>query len=252
MLEYRPPRWLPGGNLQTIVPYFFRKRPLPGYRRERITTPDNDFIDLDWVDGPLDRPLVILFHGLEGSSSSHYARAMMHEVAARGWRGVVPHWRGCSGEPNLLPRAYHSGDHAEAGWLIETIRNRAQPLEMFAIGVSLGGSALLNWLGRAGGDAASADRRSGGVDATQPAHRRGSDPARLQPRLLEFLLTLRRKASESPGASPDRSRSMARRSRTLYAFDDAYTAPMHGFAMSTTTGTGAARSRGCRGSRCRR
>src|SRR5258706_11603021 len=153
MSEYRPPLWLPGGHLQTIFPYFFRRTALPVYRRERIDTPDGDFIDLDWIDGPADRPLVVLFHGLEGSSGSHYARALMHATRLRGWRGVVPHWRGCSGEPNRLPRAYHSGDHAETGWLLEEIRVRAQPAAMFAVGVSLGGSALLNWLGRAGSDA---------------------------------------------------------------------------------------------------
>ena len=65
---------------------------MPVYRRERIETPDGDFIDLDWIDGPAERPLVVLFHGLEGNSGSHYARALMHSVAMRDWRGVVPHF----------------------------------------------------------------------------------------------------------------------------------------------------------------
>ena len=129
--DYRAPWWLPGGHLQTIFPVA-RKAPLPAYRRERWDTPDGDFIELDWVDPagpasaapmriappqpavpqadpaplsvPLVIPLFILFHGLEGSSRSHYARSLMQAAAARGWRGVVPHFRGCSGTPNRLPR----------------------------------------------------------------------------------------------------------------------------------------------------
>src|SRR5204863_1843065 len=93
---------------------------------------------------------VILFHGLEGGSKSHYAAAILHAVAKRGWRGVVPHWRGCSGELNRTPRAYHSGDFAEVGWMIGAIRARIGASRAVAIGVSLGGSALLNWLGREG------------------------------------------------------------------------------------------------------
>ena len=114
---YRAPRWLPGGHLQTLWP-LLRQVPLPAYRRERWDTPDGDFIDLDWVEGPPGSPRVVLFHGLEGSSRSHYARTLMRHLAAVGWSGVVPHFRGCSGEPNRLPRAYHSGDSAEIGWIL--------------------------------------------------------------------------------------------------------------------------------------
>ena len=119
MDAYRGAWWLPDGHAQTIYPYLFL-RPAPlQYRRERIETPDGDFVDFDWLDG--EGPVVVLFHGLEGSSRSHYATAILGAAAARGWRGVVPHWRGCSGEPNRLPRAYHSGDHAEAAWMMESV-----------------------------------------------------------------------------------------------------------------------------------
>src|SRR6202035_5662525 len=117
-------------------------------RRERIDTPDGDFVDLDWLDVPgaaKHAPLVVLFHGLEGSSSSHYARALLRHLAGIRWRAVVPHFRGCSGEPNRQPRAYHSGDHAEVGWMLAAIRDRAPDGALYAAGVSLGGSALLNW-----------------------------------------------------------------------------------------------------------
>src|SRR5579864_2783002 len=108
--NYTTPWWLPGGNLQTIWPAVVTKLPAPPYRRERWDAPDGDFIDVDWLPRVEGAPLVVLFHGLEGSSTSHYARALMRRIAARGWNGCVPHFRGCSGELNLLPRAYHSGD----------------------------------------------------------------------------------------------------------------------------------------------
>jgi predicted alpha/beta-fold hydrolase len=233
MIEYRPPRWLPGGHLQTIFPYFFRKAPRPVYRRERIETPDGDFVDLDWLDGRSSAPLVVLFHGLEGSSSSHYARALMHAGHLHGWNGVVAHWRGCSGEPNRLPRAYHSGDHAEAGWLLEAIAGRARPPAMFAVGVSLGGSALLNWLGRAGDDASSLLGAAAAVSAPLSLRVGGESIARGFNKVYtwNFLRTMRRKAYAKARQFPgliDIAR--VRRCRTLWDFDDAVTAPLHGFA----------------------
>ena len=118
---YRAPSWLAGSHAQTIYPALFKRRG-PALRRQRLKTFDGDFVDLDWLDTPPERTeassLVVLFHGLEGDSSSHYARALMRQLQAMGWLGVVPHFRGCSGEPNLLPRAYHSGDYVEVGWML--------------------------------------------------------------------------------------------------------------------------------------
>ena len=96
-MSYRAPLWLPGGQLQTIYPATCLAKPAVAYRRERWAAPDGDFVDVDLVDGRAGAPFVLLFHGLEGSSGSHYARALMAEVAARGWSGAVPHFRGCSG-----------------------------------------------------------------------------------------------------------------------------------------------------------
>src|SRR5207249_1618231 len=141
---YRAPRWLAGGHAQTIWPYRLRGAAVP-LRRERVETLDDDFWDFDWLDAPAqsDAPLVVLFHGLEGGSTSHYARALLAALAQRGWRGVVPHFRGCGGEPNRLPRAYHSGDHADVAAMLAAIRARIAPSStLYAVGVSLGGSAL--------------------------------------------------------------------------------------------------------------
>ena len=130
---YAAPRWLRGSHAQTIYPALFLRASPPRYRRVRWDTPDGDFIDLDFVDGgAAGAPCVALFHGLEGDSSSHYAVALMRARAR--WNGVVVHFRGCSGEINRLPRAYHSGDAPEIGWILARLALEATPL--FAAGVS--------------------------------------------------------------------------------------------------------------------
>ena len=145
MYDFRAPRWLPGGHAQTIWPVFFSRRfegPPPRFRRERWSTPDGDFVDVDWLGEDASAPLLVLFHGLEGSSRSHYAEAFAGEARRRGWRYAVPHFRGCSGVINLAPRAYHSGDHEEIGWMLARFRTlHGGPV--VAVGVSLGGNALL-------------------------------------------------------------------------------------------------------------
>ena len=141
MSPYQAPWWLPGGHLQTIYGAL-APAPRVAWRRERWDTPDGDFIDLDWAGSS--GPLLALFHGLEGSTASHYARALAAGALERGWRCVVPHFRGCSGEPNRKPRAYHSGDSEELDWILR----RLEP--DFAVGVSLGGNVLLKWLGEQG------------------------------------------------------------------------------------------------------
>ncbi|HZQ62332.1 MAG TPA: alpha/beta fold hydrolase, partial [Casimicrobiaceae bacterium] len=164
--SYRAPAWLAGGHAQTIYPFLLRRAAVR-FRRERVDTPDGDFWEFDWLDsgGDADARLVVLFHGLEGGSGSHYARALMAELQRRGWRGVIPHFRGCAGTPNLTPRAYHSGDHEEVGRLLDAVRARMPAARLHAVGVSLGGSALLNWLGRAGASAAEVLESAAAVSA---------------------------------------------------------------------------------------
>ena len=123
---YRAPRWLPGRHLQTIYPAAWMRLPRVTYRRERWETPDGDFIELDWLQqspAPAgDAPLLVLFHGLEGSSRSHYAVRIMHALQQRRWHGVVVHFRGCSGSPNRLPRGYHCGDSTEIDWILRRLQ----------------------------------------------------------------------------------------------------------------------------------
>jgi predicted alpha/beta-fold hydrolase len=244
---YRAPRWLAGGHAQTIWPYRLQ-RPAVALRRERIETPDGDFWDFDWLDAETaNAPMVVLFHGLEGSSDSHYARALLAALARRGWRGVVPHFRGCSGEPNRLPRAYHSGDHQEIGAMLAAVRRAVPyPVPLHAVGVSLGGSALLNWLGRAGSAASqtvtSAAAVSAPLDLTAAGVAIGQGLNRIY--TVHFLSTLKPKslamAARFPGLLDP---SRIRRVRTMWEFDDAVTAPLHGFAGTSDYWTRASSKR---------
>jgi predicted alpha/beta-fold hydrolase len=232
---YRAPWWLAGGHAQTIWPTFV-ERPAVAFRRERVTTTDGDFWDLDWVDasGGNDAPLVVLFHGLEGNSHSQYARALMAAVTELGWRGVIPHFRGCSGELNLTARAYHSGDHEEVAAMLASIRSRVQPeTEIHAAGVSLGGSVLLNWLGRAGSEAARVLKSAAAVSTPLDLTAAGLDIDRGLNRIYawHFLWTLKPKSRELARRYPSKlDEARVRRVYSMYEFDNTVTAPLHGFA----------------------
>jgi len=229
--DYRAPKWLPGGHAQTIYPLLI-KPDLPAYRRERRTTPDGDFIDMDWIDGDAAQPLVILFHGLEGSSGSHYAISLMNAVRARGWSGIVSHFRGCSGELNHRPRAYHSGDSDEIDWVLRCLRQEHPKRTIYVAGVSLGGNALLKWLGEreflAGSIVDAAASVCAPLDLTVCGHHLGRGFNRLYTQ--HFLNTLKATAAEKLKRFPgifDEQRM--RRARNLYEFDDVVTAPLHGY-----------------------
>jgi hypothetical protein len=148
---YIAPWWLPGGNLQTIYARTLARNYAVEYQRQRWETPDGDFIDLDWLNRQSGAAkLLVLFHGLEGCSRSHYALSVMAMAQKFGWHGVVPHFRGCSGEINRLARAYHSGDAAEIDWILGRLKRENPDCEIYVIGVSLGGNMLLKWLGEQG------------------------------------------------------------------------------------------------------
>jgi predicted alpha/beta-fold hydrolase len=234
-VAYRAPAWLVGSHAQTIYPALFKGHG-PPLRRQRLETFEGFLI---YLDGRLARaaparapPLVVLFHGLEGDSSSHYARALMRHLKAIGWRGVVPHFRGCSGEPNLLPRAYHSGDYVEIGWMLSAIQALEPSAVLYAVGVSLGGSALLNWLGREGERAAplvkAAAAVSAPLDLTAAGVAIGQGFNRIYAR--HFLQTLKPKALAMARRFPGKlDEASIRRADSMYIFDDVVTAPLHGF-----------------------
>ena len=114
---FKPAWWLPGPHLQTIWPNLFRRRPTVPLQRERLELPDGDFIDLDWVPDNLG-PLVVVLHGLEGSVRSPYAAGILSALHQAGFRAVLMHFRGCSGEPNRLDRSYHSGENSDLDYVL--------------------------------------------------------------------------------------------------------------------------------------
>jgi uncharacterized protein len=231
LTSYRSPWWLSGQHLQTIYPATWMSVPNVSYRRERWSTPDKDFIELDWVDGQAGKPLVVLFHGLEGSSNSHYAKRIMSAVQQQGWRGVVVHFRGCSGSPNLLARSYHCGDSAEVDWVLKRLQQN-EHADIYALGVSLGGNALLKWLGEQQSQANSIIHKvaaiSTSLDLPTTGKVLGLGFNRLYSRL--FLKTLQPKAlALIKRHRLDFDTASIMRADNLWDYDNLFTAPLHGF-----------------------
>lgn len=239
-MQYRAPAWLPGGHAQTIWPALYARRrwgPELPQLRERWLTPDADFIDVDRQNASRqDRPMLVLFHGLEGSSSSHYAQSFADWAAAHDLNLALPHFRGCSGELNHAPRAYHSGDHQEIDWVLNRLRKQHQSQggqTLIVAGVSLGGNALMRWAAEHGSAALqNADAIASicsPLDLMQSGHAIGRGLNR-QIYTRMFLHSMKPKAlaklAQHPGLF-DRQRLMA--ARDLYEFDNVFTAPLHGF-----------------------
>ncbi len=235
---YRAPWWLPGGNAQTIWPALWARRhfgPPPVWRRERWVTPDDDFIDVDRavLDSHPQAPLLVLFHGLEGSSSSQYAVAFADFAAAQGLAFAVPHFRGCSGELNRAPRAYHSGDFEEIHWILRRFAQADPQRPLIAVGISLGGNALLRWAGEMGQSADATVRAVAAVcsplDLAAGGHAIGRGFNR-QVYTRMFLNSMKpkalRKLAQHPGLFDGEA---LRAARDLYQFDNLFTAPLHGF-----------------------
>jgi uncharacterized protein len=243
--SYRAPAWLPGGHLQTIYSSLFLRVAPVAYRRERLELADGDFLDFDWVGGqpgPSDplraevrvaSPVVVLFHGLEGSADSHYARDLMAHSRARGWHGVVAHFRGCSGEDNRLPRAYFAGDSEDIERMLRHVKACHPDAPVYAVGVSLGGNALLKWLGEAGEAAASLVARAAAVSAPLDLAAAGKALDRGFNRRVytaRFLATLKRKALRKAQRFPGLLDAGAIAAATTFReFDTLVTARLHGF-----------------------
>lgn len=229
---YRSPPWLPGGHLQTIYAATLCPKPSVRLKRSHWDTPDGDVVAVDWLDTPGSGPRLVLFHGLEGCSRSHYALALMHEVKGWGWRGLVAHFRGCGGELNRLPRAYHSGDTEHVAWVLNRLKTQEPDTPLFAVGVSLGGNALLKWLGEQGHHARRALDAAAAVSVPFDLTAAGRQLERGFNRIYTryFLRRLKRKSlaklERFPGLYPA---SLVKQARTLHAFDDVVTAPLHGF-----------------------
>ena len=227
---YRPPFWLRGGHLQSIWPKLVRIGS-QAYRRELL--PDSlgaTEVAYDFVDGKRpDAPLLMLFHGLEGSSASHYASALMFAAQRHGWHGVVAHFRSCGGVENRAPVFYHSGDSAEVAHMLQLMHSRYP--RIFAVGISLGGNALAKYLAEQGSRAIpqAAAVVSAPLDLTAASHRleRGLSKLLYAPYFLRSLLP---KAAACAARFPHIDAAAVQAAANLTDFDNAFTAPVHGFA----------------------
>ncbi len=227
---FKPAWWLGNPHLQTLWPYLFRRRSTLSCHTERLELADGDFVDLCWI-GKNTGPIVAVFHGLEGSIHSPYATAIMSAINQRGWRGVFMHFRGCSETPNRLERAYHSGETTDIEYLIRTLRSRYPDTLVGIVGYSLGGNAMLKYLGTAGSRA--------GVDAAVAVsvpyllHESARRLSQGFSQVYQFHLvrSLKNKIRRKFATNPERF-DMDRLAdlHTFYQFDDAITAPLHGFA----------------------
>ncbi len=227
--RFRAAWWLPGAHLQTLFAQGFRRRRPPPLRRERLELDDGDFLDLDWTPARTG-PLVVLLHGLEGSRHSHYAAGLMQSLHRRGLQVVLLNFRGCSGEPNRLTRSYHSGETADFSTLLQRLRARDPRRVLYAVGVSLGGNVLLKWLGEnpVQTSVARAIAVSVPFELDKAAHRlrRGLSRAYEYYLLRKLQAKIRAKSALMP--LPIRLDGLSRLN-SFHRFDDAVTAPLHGF-----------------------
>jgi len=235
--EYKAPWWLPNAHAQTIYPPLFAKRPTIQYQRERWDStphgiPDGDFVDVDRLAGRADKPLLVVFHGLEGNSQSIYALNLMYLAQQRGWRGMVPHFRGCSGEMNRLPRAYHSGDAAEIDWILRRAKSESPDAPVYVAAISLGGNATLKWLGEQGSEAANIVTAVAAISAPLDLTAAGNalEVGFSKIYAKNFLNTMKKNALAKLARHPGIfNAEVVRAAATLREFDNEVTAPLHGF-----------------------
>lgn len=230
---FEPAWWLPGPHLQTLWPVLCRRKPRLRLRRQRLELPDGDFLDLAWTPGEFG-PIVLILHGLEGSSDSGYVGGLLQAVAQRGWRGAVLHFRGCSGEPNRQAASYNAGHTCDLDYVSRLLR-RQEPLTPIAcVGYSLGGNALLKWLGETGADAPiqAAVAVSVPFRLELAVQRLAQGCSRLyQAYLLRQLRRHYRRKLQFQHQLPLPFRALAKL-RNFHDFDHYVTAPLHGYASA--------------------
>lgn len=232
----KPPAWLRGAHAQTIAGRLLRRKRGVSFRRERIATPDGDFLDLEWasVDGtplPSDAPLVLKLHGLEGSAHSGYSAELARALAGRGVRSVGLNFRSCGAEMNRTARFYHSGETGDLGTVLEHLGRTQPAIKLGVLGFSLGGNVLLKYLGEQGDratiQAAVAVSVPYDLAACAAAMSRGTE----QIYARFFLRSLRGKTRAKRELLEGRCNvAAALAARTFREFDEALTAPLHGFA----------------------
>lgn len=233
--RFQAPRWLRNRHAQTMftsLPWAFRWR--PRLKRETLDLPDGDVTAIDWVEAPENipdsAPLLVILHGLESSSASPYARMLMQAASARGWRSCVLHFRDCGDYRNRLPRRYHAGETNDLRHFLRYLVRRGETAPIFAAGYSLGGNVLLKYLGESRDDTplAAAAAVCVPLDLHQCAEALNIGFSKIYQRYL--LRNMKRsmvRKFDRHTAAFDWERAM--RAQTFAEFDDAVTAPLHGF-----------------------
>ncbi|MBI1371033.1 MAG: hydrolase [Planctomycetes bacterium] len=228
------PWWLRSAHLQTLWATIVRRRVTLETRRERLELSDGDFLDLEHAGGEGGgRPTVLVLHGLAGSVESPYVRGLLRRIAERGWHGVLMHFRGCSGELNRLPRSYHSGETGDMAYVVEALRRRDPASPIAAVGYSLGGNALLKWLGETGAanPLTAAVAVSVPFDLHNAAERMERGLSRVyQWHLLRDLHAMVKAKMRAMDTGLTLTPGEIEALNTFRLFDDRITAPMHGFA----------------------
>ncbi|MTH47753.1 hydrolase [Intestinirhabdus alba] len=234
--EFRPLRGFANRHLQTMLPRLLRRRVKFKAHWQRLELPDDDFVDLAWSEDPQQarhKPRLVVFHGLEGSLRSPYVHGLIHAAKARGWLGVVMHFRGCSGEPNRQKRIYHSGETGDGSWFLHWLRRTWGVAPTAAVGYSLGGNMLACLLAQEGKETPvdAAVIVSAPFMLEQCSYHMDKGFSRIYQRYL--LNLLKANAARKLKAWPDTlpvSLQQLRRVRRIREFDDLITARIHGFA----------------------
>lgn len=235
--HYRPAAKLGHHHLQTLLPTLLHAGSRFTGRYQELALPDGDFVDLAWNRIPEsddNRPIVVIFHGLEGSAHSPYAQDIMRSIHERGWHGVVMHFRGCSGRSNRLPRSYHSGETGDARYLLQWLRKHYPQAPLAAIGYSLGGNMLLKLQAELGEDSplSAAASVCAPLCLDQCADRIRQGFSRIyQHHLLKRMKRklLNKYPLHDYEALIGLKKNDVHKLNDFWTFDDAYTAPIHGF-----------------------
>ncbi|HZJ01632.1 MAG TPA: hydrolase [Gemmatimonadaceae bacterium] len=230
--SFSPAWWLRGAHRQTFWGKFFRRLDVHDTRIERLETPDGDFLDLHHLDAPPGAPILVLLHGLEGSVRSHYIQGLLSKAKKRGWRAAVLIFRSCGGESNRTRRSYHSGETTDIAFALNHLESAFPHVPIVLAGVSLGGNVLLKFLGEQGSSISRRIKAAAAVSVPYDLARssRHIDEGFARVYQWNFLRSLRRKAQAKLEKFPDLvSRDALERATTMFAFDDCFTAPVHGF-----------------------
>ena len=230
---FRPAWWVPGAHAQTLWGKFFRRRRAVATRAERWETPDGDFLDIHRLDAAPNAPRLLLLHGLEGTIRSHYVGGFFEQAKDRGWGADLLLFRGCGEDPNRAPRFYHSGETGDLAFVLSELLRRHPASPIVLAGVSLGGNVLIKFLGERGGDLPRLVRAAAVVSVPFDLERGSRFISRGVSKIYDrhFLRTLRAKALAKLERYPDLfDRSRLDAARSIFDFDEAVTAPVHGFA----------------------